>query len=228
MHKKALGSCLYTACAGAFGVFLRWLEDQLAFNELGLADPSAFHVMLIAFIVACGIVFWRGITRLEREGYTLPPEIGPALGDQMVLHGILRILFGGLMVLGGLLLFAKSETDKFVTMLRVLSMLAILSGLAYPLVLAESERDEPRNWVLRPLMLLPMLLYATWLLLCYRRNSINSVPLSYGMEMLTTIVAMVGYFRMAGFAFGAAKTKHCMFASMLTATLCLMSLADER
>lgn len=228
MHKKALELCLYVAGGGAFGVFLRWLEDQLAFNELGLADPSAFHFLVAAFILACAIVFWRFLTQLERRGYSLPPEIGPALGDQMVLHAILRWAFGGIMVLGGLLLFAKSETDKFVGMLRVLSALAVLSGVAYPLVLAESEREEPRKSLLMPLMLLPMLLYATWLLLSYRSNSINSVPLSYWVEMLTVIVAMVAYFRMAGFAFGVARTKRCMHAVMLSGTLCLMSLADER
>ena len=35
---RALELTLYVIGAGAFGVFLRWLQDQTAFNELGLAD----------------------------------------------------------------------------------------------------------------------------------------------------------------------------------------------
>ena len=45
--KKSLELACYIGGAGAFGVFLRWLQLQLAFNELGLPDPSAFHVGLI-------------------------------------------------------------------------------------------------------------------------------------------------------------------------------------
>ena len=56
MRNKPLELTLYAAGAGAFGVFLRWLEDQLAFNEEGLADPSAFHYLVPLFLVACVVV----------------------------------------------------------------------------------------------------------------------------------------------------------------------------
>ena len=55
MRNKPLELTLYAAGAGAFGVFLRWLEDQLAFNEEGLADPSAFHYLVPLFLVASAI-----------------------------------------------------------------------------------------------------------------------------------------------------------------------------
>ena len=45
MRNKPLELTLYAAGAGAFGVFLRWLEDQLAFNELGLAEKSAVWLL---------------------------------------------------------------------------------------------------------------------------------------------------------------------------------------
>ena len=34
MQKKSLEITCYVAGAGAFGVFLRWLQDQLAFDEI--------------------------------------------------------------------------------------------------------------------------------------------------------------------------------------------------
>ena len=55
--KKSLELGCYTLGAGAFGVFLRWLQAQLAFNELGLPDPSAFHILLILYVVAAALVF---------------------------------------------------------------------------------------------------------------------------------------------------------------------------
>ena len=228
MRNKPLELTLYAAGAGAFGVFLRWLENQLAFNEEGLADPSAFHVIVPLFLIACVATFWHFQQEIERKHYATSPELGTALFSDLQLHTGLSILAGFVMVLGGLLLFAKSETDPFVGMLRVLAALAIFSGIAFPLVLLEARRERPRLGMLCPLMLLPLLMYAVWLILSYRSNAINSVHLAFGMDMLTAIIGMIASFRMAGFAFGAAKPKRAVFSVMLCASICIMSLADER
>lgn len=228
MRKKPLEICLYVAGAGAFGVFLRWLENNLAFNELGLADPSAFHWMLIAFLVACVLVFRSFLRQMDRQDLALPGDFARALGDQAQLFRILSIAAGAIMVLGGLLLFSKSEIDKYPGMLRILAALAVLSGAAFPLVMAETVRETPRRTPLCALMLLPMFLYALWLILSYRGNAINSVPLGYGLDVLTAIVCMAGYFYMAGFAFDTPVTWLRLFFAMFSGSLAIMSLADER
>ena len=228
MRKKPLELSLYVAGAGAFGVFLRWLENQLAFTEDGLAEPSAFHVIVPLFLVACLVVFWRFLEKIEAKRYYIPEEFGKALVSEHKLHELLSYAAGGVMALGALLLFSKSETDPFVITLRLMSGLALLSGAFFPLVLREARRERPRLGLLCPLMLLPMLLYAVWLILSYRRNSINSVPLAYGLDMMTALAAMVAYFHMAGFAFGGAKPKRALLAVMFGGSMCIMSLADGR
>lgn len=228
MRKKPLEICLYVVGAGAFGVFLRWMENQLAFDENGLAKPSAFHWMLAAFLIISAVVFWRFLQQMDRVNLYVPKPIGEALGSSVGLHRLLRVAAGGVMVLGALLLFAKSETDPFVKMLRVMALLALLSGVAYPIVLAEAEREQPRPGLLCPLMILPMLTYAVWLVLNYRSNTINSVKLAFGLDMLTAILNMVAYFHMAGFAFGAPKPWRPLLAAMLSAAVSIMSLADGR
>lgn len=229
MRKKPLELSLYVAGAGAFGVFLRWLENQLAFEkETGLAKASAFHVMAIAFVILCGVVFWRFLRKIEAANYEVPADFSRALWSGVKLHIALRLAAGLAMALGGLLLLTKSETDPYGGMLRVLALLAFLSGLAYPFVLAEADREEPRRNLLCVLMLLPMLLYAVWLIFSYRNNVINSVPLSFGLDMLAAILGMIAYFRMAGYAFGAAKPWRALLGAMLSATVCIMSLADGR
>lgn len=228
MRNKSLELSLYVAGAGAFGVFLRWLENQLAFTEEGLAEPSAFHWMLGAFLIICAIVFWRFLRQIEEKNYFVPESFVDALQSEVSLHRILRITAGALMVLGSLLLFAKSETDPFVVLLRVIAILAMLSGAAYPLILREAELGRYRPGLLCPLMLLPMLSYAAWLICSYRSNAINSVPLAYGLDMLVAILNMVACFRMAGFAFGAAQPWKALLAVMLSGTVSIMSLADER
>ncbi len=228
MRTKPLELSLYVAGAGAFGVLLRWLENQLAFDEAGLAKSSAFHVMVPVFLIICAIVFWRFLQQIERANYEVPAEFPKALQSWVPLHTPLRIAAGAVMALGALLLFAKSETDPFSGMLRVLATLALLSGIAYPFVLEEARREEPRYTLLCLLNAPPMLLYAVWLILSYRNNVINSVPLGYGLDMLVAIVSMIAYFRMAGFAFGAAQPWRALLSAMLSGTLCIMSLADGR
>ena len=228
MREKPLELSLYAAGAGAFGVFLRWMEDQLAFNEEGLADPSAFHFLLAAFLLACLVVFWRFIQEIDRKRYEISPVFQEALFTDVKLQTALSFLAGFVMALGALMTFAKIETDQYVGMLRLLSGLALLSGLVFPLVLREARREKPRFGLLCPMMLAPMFTYAVWLILSYRRNAINSVPLAYGMDMLTAIVSMSAYFNMAGFAFGGAKPKRALLLAMLSCTICIMSLADLR
>ena len=228
MRNKPLELSLYAAGAGAFGVFLRWLEDQLAFNEEGLADPSAFHVIVPLFLIACAVTFWHFQQDIERKHYEISAEFEQALYSEHQLHTALSILTGFVMVLGGLLLFAKSETDRYVGMLRLLAALAAVSGISFPLVLLEAKREAARRGILCLMMLLPLLMFAVWLILSYRRNAISSEPLAYGLDMLTAIIGMIASFRMAGFAFGAAKTKRAVLSVMLCASICIMSLADER
>ena len=55
--KKSLEIACYVGGAGAFGVFLRWMQHQMAFNELGLPEKSLFHPVLILFaLAAAGVI----------------------------------------------------------------------------------------------------------------------------------------------------------------------------
>ena len=82
--------------------------------------------------------------------------------------------------------------------------------------------------MLRFFMLLPVLLYALWLIVSYKQNSYNSVPWDYAVEMLSIIAAMLAYFRVMGFAYFVPDGRKCMFAVMMGAMLSIMNLADER
>ena len=68
MHNKALENTVYVLAAGAFGVFVRWLQLQLAFDEKGLCGASIFHVIVPAFIlktdVEAGVITVRMIEGL--------------------------------------------------------------------------------------------------------------------------------------------------------------------
>lgn len=220
-------SC-YIAGAGAFGVFLRWMQDQLAFNDAGLPERSAFHVMLPVYLLIAAGVFYRFVRRYEREGLGLGEDFFAVFANRGWLYALIRWAIGLLMLVGGLVTLATTELDKYADMLRILAILAIAAGLAYSLRLELANREKSNMGVLAALSLVPMLLYAMWLIYCYRRNSINGVVWSYVVEVATVCMAMLAFYRVAGFAFGAPNWRRCLFDVSFAAALCLTSLADER
>ena len=228
MRKKVLEISCYVAGAGAFGVFLRWLQDQLAFNDKGLPDPSAFHVLLPLYLVAAALLFWRFVKRFEKANLVMPEEFCGAFANEGKLYALLRWTIGLLMSAGGLLLLMTSELDKYAGMLRVISLTAIVAGLSFIVLMSAANREKVSPTLLCVCAFVPIFLYATWLIYDYRSNSINPVVWSYAMEVVTVIMAMVAFFRVAGYVFNAPNWKRCFFDVMLAAVFCLAALADDR
>lgn len=228
-HKKALEINAYVAGAGAFGVFFRWMQRQLAFED-GLVKGSVWNVIVPLSILVVGYVFLRFVDRFKNERCYLPDELEEALVSPGKLYTIVRWAVGILMCVGALAVLATCETDKNAVMLRVVALLAGLSGLGFPLLLSAANRK--RVWmgpkVLCLFSFLPILLFAVWLILSYKENAINSVIWDYSIEIITLCVGMVSFFRVGGFAFGQPNCWRAMFFAMFGAFLCIMSLADSR
>ena len=228
MQKRALKISLYVACAGAFSVFLRWLQDQLAFNELGLADKSVFHAMVLVFLLAVALVFRHFLDQMKQEQLYLPEDFHEALHNEGRIYQLCRWGAGGVMAVGALLLFASCETDRHPGMLRALAAVGFFSGLAYPLLLGEANKKHSDPWKISGLAVLPVLLYAVWLVVSYRENTVNSVIWAYALDIFTPIAAMAAFYRLAGFAFGSPDGRRSLFTAMFGAVMCMMALADER
>ena len=229
MQKKSLEITCYVAGAGAFGVFLRWLQDQLAFDENGLSEPSVFNFLVPLMLLAAAWMFTRFINKIQDDKLYVPRDFCDALFNPGKLFAVARWAIGLLMCLGSVVLLMTSETDVDADFIRIICLLGFLSGLAFPFVLGSANYDEFANVrFVRLCMMMPILLFAAWLILCYKQNSYNSVVWSYVIEMATIIVALLAFFRIAGYAFFAPNWRKCMLAIMMGAAMCIMSLADER
>ena len=228
VQKRTLEISCYVVGAGAFGVFFRWLQDQMAFNEQGLAEPSSLHVIVPLYILISAIVFMRMVDKIKNKRFYLPTNFNEALRNEGKLFALARWAAGVIVILGGLLVFATCEVEKEATMLRILSLLAVLSGISYPLILTEANNEEPRIKRLCWYSVAPIALFAFWLVTSYKINSINSIVWAYAIEIISIIVAMLGFFRMAGFIFGAPSPWRSMFFCMFGCSMCIMSIGDSR
>ena len=145
MQKDALEKTCYVGGAGAFGVFIRWLQTQIAFNDDGLPDASFFNVLVPLAILAAGALFFVFVRRWRERNYYLPGAFQKALENDGLLFSILRWFLGALMAIGAILLFASSEADKNVGFYRVLAVLGLLAGASFPYILGEANMEEPRR-----------------------------------------------------------------------------------
>ena len=142
MYKKPLEISCYVAGAGAFGVFFRWLQDQLAFDENGLNERSVFNLLVPAMVIASALVFRHFIRAMQDKRIAPPNDFCKALYNPGKLFTILRWVAGLVMIAGAVVLMMTTETDPNVNMIRVVCLLAALSGLAFPLVLGQANYDS--------------------------------------------------------------------------------------
>lgn len=231
MQKRSLEISCYVCGAGAFGVFFRWLQDQMAFDDAGLTEKSVFNYLVPLIILASALLFNRFIEQARNEKLYIPTDFCQALRNKGRLFTMARWVSGGVMAIGGVLLIATSETDQDATLLLILSLLAIASGISFPLVLgsANDKYGKLRHPALACLgTTLPIVMFALWLIICYKQNALNSVIWSYLVEMMAIITAMMAFFRAAGFAYGSVKSWQSFFTIMMGVMMSIMALADDR
>ena len=226
---KSLEISCYVVGAGAFGVFFRWMQLMLAYNEEDLPDASAWNVLVPLFIAAGAFVFARFISKMNKEGLFLSEDMFIALRNDGKIYSVCRWVIGGLMIVGSILLLATCELDLNVVFLRILAAFGILTGVAFPLLLTMVNKPHVSgNGTMTLLAVLPVLMFSVWLLTCYKQNSINPVQWDYAVEILALIITLLAFLRMAGFAYGVVNTDKSRFLCMFGAMLCVMTIADKR
>lgn len=229
MRKRALETCCYVAGAGAFGVFVRWLQVMMAFNEEGLVDKSFFNFALPIFCLAAAFMFLRFVDKLRLERYYLPENFYEALRNEHVIYTTLRWLIGVVMSVGGVMLLISAETDKNAEFLQILAGMAIVNGLLFPLFLTTANKPHaaaPRLSCFCAFW--PILMFCMWLVTTYKINAINSVLWAYAPEIITHIIVINAFYHIAGFPFGSPNPWRSLFFCMMGCAMCILVIADER
>ena len=110
MQKKSLEISCYVCGAGAFGVFFRWLQDQMAFDEAGLAEKSVFNYLVPLAILAAALLFNRFIEQAKAEKLYIPTDYCQALKNEGKLFAMARWACGLVMALPTTTAWAPRKT----------------------------------------------------------------------------------------------------------------------
>ena len=144
MKQLALKLDCYVLGASAFGVFIRWLQLQIAFDDNGLCGSSSLNVAVVLIVLAAAAVFYRFIKRMKAQQFVPPAAPHEALANTGRLFSILRWVIGGMMCLGALVLAMSCETDEEVVFLLILAGLALLSGVAFPALMKKVSDPQAK------------------------------------------------------------------------------------
>ncbi|MCQ2558091.1 MAG: hypothetical protein MJ135_03120 [Oscillospiraceae bacterium] len=228
INMNALETTLYVLCGGFFGVFSRWMQNMLAFDENGLPESSFWNIAVPLVCVAAAYLYHRMIKGLHSRRFTHEEGFTSVFSNTGRLFAIARYAIGALMVIGAALLFASSEVDKNSLWLRILSVLCVLAGVSYSLFLREANLETPAVKKLCLYTLCPIVAFGFWLVTTYKINAYNSVTWSFGYEIIAVCFIIIALYRIAGYPYGKPDFNRTLFFVMLGGFFSVAVLADER
>lgn len=228
LQMRALENECYVLGAAAFSVFVRWLQIAAGTDDNGLFNKTVWNYLVPVLIIISFCIFYGMTRKLKKDRYYLDEEISSALSNSGKLFKAIRIIIGAVMIAGAGLLFATCETDREATLLRILSILGILTGASFIWITGEYNKSKPNIDMMCVASVAPILLFALWLITAYKANDINSIVWAYAIEILACCFAMFAFFRVAGFSFGSVDFKKVLNATMCGTYMLILALADTR
>ncbi len=226
--KDALTMLCYVCALGAFGAFFRWLQMQTARDaDTGMMNPSILNILLPLTIIAAALVLWQRSRKLTAGEYAFPEGMSDALRGLSIVYIVCAWVIAALMVIGGIMTIMSSTLDSLRGMYVLISVLAMLSGLSFPLICSAS-RSRYSPTLISVLMTIPIAMYAIWLVASYRGSSNDPNVWRYAIEIITICVVIIALLYVAGYAFGKPAPKKACYSSLLAAFMCITTLSDSR
>lgn len=228
MHKNAIRICGFTIGAGAFGMFFRWLQDQIVFEaDTGLVKPGVLNIVVPAVIIFAAFLFYKLYNGMKTGGYVPSEEYYTAFREDSKILIAAAWVFGILMALGGIALRFATRFEGMSGVYFAMMLLAVFSGFGFPLAYtAPKTRYSPG--LVCVLMTFPIVLFTLWLIVSYRVHADIPTVWSFAIEILCLSAALVAFFLVAGYPYGKTRPGLTLFMLMSGAFMCIMSLADER
>ena len=228
MQKKVLSNTVFVIAAGAFGAFFRWLQLQTSFEEeTGLIKAGALNYIVPLVLLCAAFLFYR-LVKKEKDGpLAAPLTIADTFRGTGFVYALAFYAAAVLTAVGGFVTFLEAGGTAAPGLTLLLGLCAFVCGLSFPAV-CKSSRKKYSPKLVSTLMTFPIVMFAIWLIGCYKVNASDPTLWAYAVEIVAICVVMAAFYFTAGVAFGRAQPYKAMFAAMLGAFLCISTLADSR
>ena len=212
---------------GAFGAFLRWLQNRTAFEtDTGLPVSGATASVIFGIycvLMVCGML---GVVLLHRRRMAAPAEAE----DAFRVEGIVSVVVGWALcaafsVAGLRLMFTAGDGD-FPLLQRLFGAFSILAGVCLPVLPARRVYEDVSLLGRRAAAVLLCLFYSYWLVFCYLSNIQRPVLWSYAPEILAVAAATMAAYYVAGWFYGRVKPWAAVFCLQLSVFFSLCALPD--
>ena len=228
LQMRALETCCYIIGAGAFGVFIRWLQNVAGTNDEQLYNDTLWSYLVPVIIIAAALVFVGMVRKLAKDRLYVDEDVCAALKNTGKIYQAIRIVIGVIMAGGSALLIAQCELDKAANLLRAVGILGFMTGVSFPFMMRWYNDPERKAGLMYLFSILPVIMFSVWLIATYKQNDINGVVWQYGVEIIAVCAAICAFFRAAGFSFYSVRSSRILFSSFFGAFLLIVTLADER
>ena len=106
LQMRALETCCYIVGAGAFGVFIRWLQNVAGTNDDQLYNDSLWSFLVPLVIIIGALVFVGMVRKLGKDRLYVDEDVCVALKNSGRIYQAIRIAIGVIMAAGSALLIA--------------------------------------------------------------------------------------------------------------------------
>lgn len=226
--KNAMTITSFVCGFGAFGAFFRWLQTQAAFDAAtGLIKGSILNILIPLLILGACAVFYTQLKKLKTAGFEPTDNMYATFRGKSIFFLILTWVIAAFLVLGGLLSLLGTAAYLRTGLDTTIALLAVFTGICFPMICTTGRaRYAPQMVCI--FMTLPIILFCLWLISCYKLNANNPNIWRYAVEILAVCSIIVAFYYSAGYPYGKVQPWKAMFATMLGAFMCFMTLADNR
>jgi len=229
MRNSAYPLCITTLVLAAFGVFFRWLQNQVSFDPatgLAMRGSPWPYVTVIWIVIAALILLVQSRRAVNRDRVRRPETFAQAFQPVGSFTGVLVLVCGLLMAVGGVLLFLTVPfSDRQRSLLQIVGAMSVVYGILFPFQM-QDRGERPKSFTL-VLCGFPIAIYALWIVVSYKSNIVNPTISAYAVEIITLCALAVAFYQTAGFAYDRPRPIRAIFWSLLAAFLCFLSVADR-
>ena len=225
MRKKSLKLCGFTVIMGIFGAFLRWLQIQNTFDsETDLFTAhSPWSYALIVFLVLFAILLFRWVRGMKDLRF--PSKYPDVYSENLPFASISAVVIGVIMAVGGAATILRSVRSSQSAFDLVLGFVTFISAAGLATFIISAGKPEKKTGGQFGAVC-SVFYICFWLIAAYKFSAAEPAIWAFAPKLISLSAVLLAFYFIAGFMFNKPRPLSALYFSLLSAFLCIITLAD--